>query len=295
MRAILLVSIFCAATAGLDAQDGKIRLWLRGDDFGYTHASNMAMETAFEEGFMSSAGLLVPGPWFSESASMALAHPDWNVGVHLTISSEWNVLRWRPVSPISEVPSLVASDGYLYTSGYRASSATPRPDDLRAFHEPNLVEVEKEFRAQVERAKAAGLNIQYVDCHMGMACREEILPITRKIAAENCIPIAGSQSFPGMRNISLAWDQRTPAEGRRLLEAELRKLTPGLWMYVAHPAVDTPELRAVDTDSGERWAHQRSSVLALWTDPDVRKLIDELGIELVGPRDLFDYEACRPR
>jgi hypothetical protein len=66
-------------------------------------------------------------------------------------------------------------------------------------------------------------------------------------------------------------------------------------MYVAHPAVDTAELRAVDTRSGERWAHQRNSVLALWTDPAIRALIDELGIELVGPRDLFDYQACAPR
>ena len=98
-----------------------------------------------------------------------------------------------------------------------------------------------------------------------------------------------------MQRFSLAWDHRTPAEGRRLLEAELRKLTPGLWMYVAHPAADTPERHAVDTNSSGRWARQRSSVLALWADPQIRNLIGELGIELVGPRDLFDYQACTPR
>lgn len=290
MRALILLLLFCSA---LSAQDGKIRLWLRGDDFGYTHASNMAMEQAFNQGFMSSGSLLVPGPWFAESAAMAKANPDWSVGVHLAITSEWDVLRWRPISPISEVPSLVATDGYLHTSGYRPGPADPA--GLRATHLPNLSEVEKEFRAQIARAKAYGVQVTYVDCHMGMACRDEILPTTRKLAADNCIPIAGSQSFPEMQNISLEWDERTPAEGRRLLEAELRKLTPGLWMYVAHPAADTPELRAVDTRSGERWARQRSSVLALWTDPAIRKLIDELGIELVGPRDLFDYQACAPK
>ena len=108
MRAIVLLILLCSAAS---AQDGKIRLWLRGDDFGYTHASNVAMQKAFEEGFMSSASLLVPGPWFAETAAMAKANPGWNVGVHLTITSEWNVLRWRPVSPISAVPSLVAPDG----------------------------------------------------------------------------------------------------------------------------------------------------------------------------------------
>lgn len=290
MRALSLLLLLCSAAS---AQDGKIRLWLRGDDFGYTHASNMAMQKAFEQGFMSSASLLVPGPWFSESAALAVAHPDWNAGVHLTITAEWNVLRWRPVSSISEVPSLVAADGYLYTSGYRPGPADPT--GLRATHLPNLAEVEKEFRAQVERAESMGVNVAYVDCHMGMACREDMLPITLKLAAENCIPIAGRQSFPGMQNFSLDWNERTPEEGRRLFEAQLRSLTPGLWMFVDHPAVDSPELRAVDTNSGERWARQRSSVLAIWTDPEIRKRIDELGIELVGPRDLFDYQACKPR
>ena len=291
MRAIVLLILLCSAAS---AQDGKIRLWLRGDDFGYTHASNVAMQKAFEEGFMSSASLLVPGPWFAETAAMAKANPDWSVGVHLTITSEWNVLRWRPVSPISAVPSLVAPDGYLHTSGYRPNP-NPDPSGLRANHLPDLAEVDLEFRAQIARAKSLGLNVAYVDCHMGMACREDILPITRKIAAENCIPIAGRQSFPALQNISLEWDQRTPEEGRRLFEAELRKLTPGLWMYVDHPAADSLELRAVDTNSGERWARERSSVLGLWTDPQIRKLISQLGIELVGPRDVFDYAACKPK
>jgi predicted glycoside hydrolase/deacetylase ChbG (UPF0249 family) len=288
----LLVACICTPAW---AQDGKIRLWLRGDDFGYTHASNVAMEKTFNEGIMTSASLLMPGPWASESAALAVANPDWSIGVHLTITSEWNVLRWRPVSPISEVPSLVAPDGYLWGNGYRPGPADPDLTSLRATHRPNPAEVEKEFRAQIERAKTLGLNVEYVDCHMDMACREELLPITRKLAAENCIPIAGRQSFPQMQNFGLDWDERTPAEGRRLLTAQLRKLTPGLWMYVAHPAADSPELRAVDTESGERWARQRGSVMALWTDPEIRALIDELGIELVGPRDVFDYQACQPQ
>ena len=128
-----------------------------------------------------------------------------------------------------------------------------------------------------------------------MACREEILPITRKLAAGNCTPIAGHQSFPEMRNFGLEWDQRTPEESRRLFGAKLRGLTPGLWMYVDHPAADSPELRVVDTNSGKRWARERSSVLTIRTDLRMRALIDELGISLVGPHDVFDYQACAPK
>ncbi len=75
------------------AQDDKIRLWLRGDDFGYTHASNVAMEMAFNKGIMTSASLLIPGPWASESAAMAVANLNWSIGIHLTITSERNVPR----------------------------------------------------------------------------------------------------------------------------------------------------------------------------------------------------------
>jgi predicted glycoside hydrolase/deacetylase ChbG (UPF0249 family) len=140
------------------------------------------MEKAFNEGLMTSANLLIPGPWASESAAMAVANPDWSVGIHLTITSEWNVLRWRPVSPIIEVPSLVALDGYLWGNGYRPGPADTDLTSLRATHLPDPDEVKREFRSQIERAKALGLNVEYLDCHMGMACREELLPITRKLA-----------------------------------------------------------------------------------------------------------------
>lgn len=295
MRRFVLLFAVLSAALPLRAQDSTIRLWLRGDDFGYTHASNVAMEAAFNKGHMTSASVLVPGPWFAETAAMAVVNPDWSIGIHLTITSEWNVLRWRPVSPIGEVPSLVAPDGYLWGSGYRPGRGDPELTSPRANHFPEPAEVEKEFRAQIERAKAMGVRVEYVDCHMGIACRESLLPITRKLAAENCIPIAGRQSFPELGRVRINWDERTLAEGRRLLSDELRRLQPGLWMYVAHPAADSPELRSVDTVTGDRWARQRSAVTALWSDPGIRALIDELGIELVGPRDLFDYDACEPK
>lgn len=123
MHRLFLCFLAVCIAAPTWAQDDKIRLWLSGDDFGYTHASNVAMEKAFNEGLMTSASLLIPGPWASESAAMAAANPDWSVGIHLTITSEWNVLRWRPVSPIGEVPSLVAPDGYLWGNGYRPGPA----------------------------------------------------------------------------------------------------------------------------------------------------------------------------
>ncbi len=289
-----VVALLLLATAVAGAAE-PIRLIIRGDDFGYSHASNMALEPAFE-GVMTSASLLVPGPWFSETVRLVRQHPEWSVGVHLTLTSEWNTLRWRPVSPISAVPSLVAPDGYLWGFGYdRPLPADRRPNDSPwATHKPDLGEVEREFRAQIERALAAGLELDYIDCHMGLACREEILPITRRLAKEFCLGIS-SAGFFGEQRMRPDYPNRTPPGVKQGLLSALQSLTPGLHLYVGHPAADTPELRAVDTGDGETWALQRSSVLAAWTDPDVQAAIEELGIELVSVGELFDQGSCSPR
>ena len=100
--------------------------------------------------------------------------------------SRMECLALAPVSPISAAPSLVAPASCLCTSGCRPGSADPA--GLRATHMLNLAEVEREFRAQIARAKSSGLDIKYVDCQMGMACREQILPITRKIRSRPLHP-----------------------------------------------------------------------------------------------------------
>lgn len=287
---LCLAGTFCLSAAE------PIRLVVRGDDFGYSHASNLALEPAFERGIMTSASVLVPGPWFAETARIVKRHPEWSVGVHLTLTSEWNVLRWRPVSPIDQVPSLVAADGYLWGFGYgRPKPADRRPDDSPwAEHTPNLEEVEREFRAQIDRALAMGVPIDYVDCHMGLACREEILPVTKKLAKEYCLGISSAMQF-SERRMSPDYPDDTPEGIKSGLLAALRALQPGLHLYVGHPAQDTPELRSLDTGDGERWALRRSSVLRAWTDPDVQREIEKLGIELTPIGALFDKESCRPR
>lgn len=287
------VFLFLLATTTLVAQE-PIRLIVRGDDFGYSRASNPAMEQAFDDGIMTSASVLVPGPWFAETAAMLRTRPERSAGVHLTITSEWNRLRWRPVLPISEVPSLVAPDGYLWGFGYSG----PKPEDWPADgapwaeHAPDPAEAEREFRAQIERALSLGVRLDYVDCHMGMACREELLPITRKLAAEYCLGVSGAGSLNEKR-AQPDYPDDTPEGILTGLVEMLENLTPGLWLYVGHPAVDTPELRAVDTNSGERWALRRSSVLAAWTSPQVRAVIERRGIELVSYRELTADQPCR--
>jgi len=212
------------ASALLAQSHDAIRVIVRGDDFGYTHASNMAMAPAFEKGIMTSASVLTPGPWFAETARMLRERPEWSAGVHLTITSEWNTLRWPPVSPAGAVPSLVAPDGFLWAFGYRS----PKPADWQpdaapwAEHTPDPDDVEREFRAQIDRALALGVRLDYIDCHMGMACREDLMPITRKLAKEYCLGISSVGMF-GEQRFSAKGATNTPEAIHRLRTAPKRR------------------------------------------------------------------------
>lgn len=272
----------------------RIQLIVRGDDFGTTHASNMALQEAFADGIMTSASLLVPGPWFRETAALVRDHPEWRVGVHLTITSEFNRLRWAPVLPAPEVATLVAPDGAMYGGGYFADD--PGLTNAHRAHwasaPPDPLEVERELRAQIRLAQEQGIRVDYVDCHMGMACRE-LLPVVQRIAEELCLPIP-EQGLLGERDVNLEDAAYTEGEGKDALRAMLESLTPGLWRYIGHPAHDTPELRAVDSEWGPRLAAQRATTHRVWRDPDIRKVIARRGIELVSVADVWDYEACAP-
>lgn len=290
---VLLAVVSAAGRASAQQGVGAIRLIVRGDDFGYTHASNLAMEQAFAAGFMTSASLLVPAPWFAEAAAVAKHRPEWSLGVHLAVTSEWNRLRWGPLA--TAVPSLVAPDGRFWGSGYGRPPPSDWPADSApwARHLPDPEEVEAEFRAQIRHALRAGLRLDYIDCHMGLACRDELLPITERLAQEYCLTIS-SVRLHGERRFAPKYPDDNDDEGVKtaLLDA-LAALEPGLHLYVGHPAVRSPELRAVDSERGEYWYRRRGAVLKAWTDPEVLDLVKGRGIELVPMRD-FAPSDCSP-
>src|SRR6478672_6553918 len=161
---VLLASLFASIAFGQPTPpvnvygDDKIRLVVRADDFGFSHASNMALEKILEQGTITSAGVIVNTGWLDETVEILKKHPEVSVGVHVCLNSEWQPYKWGPVLPAKEVPSLVDEWGHFF--GTRK--------DLLA-HEPNPDEVEKEIRAQVELAMRKGLKISYLDHHMSAA------------------------------------------------------------------------------------------------------------------------------
>jgi len=126
---------------------------------------------------------MVPCPWLTEVAAYAKNHPDADLGLHLTLSSEWKSYRWGSVAPRDQVPSLFDSSGYLWPETELAASNI-KPG-----------EAEREIRAQIERAIAMGIHPTHLDSHMGVLfARPELFAVYAKVAREYKLPFLAVQS-----------------------------------------------------------------------------------------------------
>jgi predicted glycoside hydrolase/deacetylase ChbG (UPF0249 family) len=130
---------------------GARLLIVNADDFGMCHAENRATVAGLEAGIYTSSTIMVPCPWFAEAAAFARRRPEADLGVHLTQTSEWEAFKWGPVAGRSAVPTLVDERGHFYR------------DVESVYRHATLDEVERECRAQIEQALAAGIDVSHID------------------------------------------------------------------------------------------------------------------------------------
>ena len=262
-------------------------LIIHADDLGMAHSVNRATFQALERGWVTSASILVPCPWFPEVARFARAHPEADLGIHLALNSEWTTLRWGPVSPVDAVPSLLDTDGY-FPLLETAVAQRARPE-----------EAERELRAQVERARAAGIPFTHFDSHMGaLYGTAGLLDVYRRLADEYRVPLrwARSQPPPAGGKVPLekilldrvvAVDPGVdPNAWRSTYEGLLAPLPPGVYEMIVHLADSDEEMWGATADHPDWGAAWRRYDLDLVRSPEFRAFLKAQGFVLVGWKDL---------
>lgn len=295
---VVVISFFTLLNSSVLAApvipDDEIWLLVRGDDIGFCHGANLAFEESYKHGILTSAEVMVPPPWFNEAAKILNENPGLDVGVHLTLTSEWLIYRWGPVIPVNETgPGFVDEEGYFY---YRTSPNHQYDkifDSPYSFLEsnPKLDEVERELRAQIELAMKKIPNITHVSCHMGAArATPELRELVGKLAYEYGL-IPDWEFRECMQSTGNIFSV-PPEEKESVLVSILENLEPGLWYFTCHPCLNTPETQAITSPAGDpdiRMALHRDAVAKAIISERVKQIIKEKNIKLVNHRDLIEY------
>jgi predicted glycoside hydrolase/deacetylase ChbG (UPF0249 family) len=269
--------------SGHPASSKPIYLIIRTDDAGMTHSVNLGLEKLIESGLPVSVSVMFPTPWYQETVEILKRYPAVSVGIHLTLNSEWKNYRWGPVLGRSAVPTLVDRDGFFF----------PSSDDLYK-NNPDLGQVERELRAQIERAKGSGLRIDYVDYHMGTAFRNPaFLAITERLAAEFGLAMSGYFGETSHDPQYSAPPQNKPDS----LVAMVARLNPPLNLVVTHVGIDNHELGAlVDMNVSfplpEMSKHRQGELDAL-TSPRFRQALAARDIKLITYRELIAMHGLK--
>jgi len=269
--------------------DAKL-LIVHADDLGMAHSVNMASIKALETGLVSSASIMIPCSWLPEIAAYARSHPEADLGLHLTLTSEWSLYRWGPVLAKERVPSLLDSDGYFYSTETEAA----------AHLDPK--EAEAEIRAQIARARALGIQPTHLDSHMGTLYQNQALFETLfRVARENKLLIRVSREWFGRApflpsllgpddvvvNGVISIEPSVTAEGwsKYYIDA-IKNLQPGITEMIVHLAYDNEEMRGVAFDHPNWGSEWRQRDFQFVTSDAFRKLLQENDVKLVTWREV---------
>jgi chitin disaccharide deacetylase len=280
MKKLIPVSLLLFVITMVNAQQNTIRLLVRGDDMGFSHSANEALIKCYQSGIETSIEVLVASPWFPEAVKMLKQNPGVDIGIHLDLTSEWDNVKWRP---LSDCPSLKDSNGYFYPMVWPNKNY---PGKSISENKWTMEDVEKEFRAQIELAQRSLPNISHISSHMNCTnISPEVAALTKRLAKEYHIPVEPEADHQGM--IGYDGPHGTAEEKIQSFINMLNKLQPGkTYVFVDHPGIDNPELKAVHHIGYENVAEDRQGVTDLFTNEKVKALIKSKGIQLIGYRDL---------
>ena len=286
---------------GYDQRDRVVII--HADDVGMCQATLPALTDLLDAGLISSAATMVPCSWFPAVAAVCRGHGDVDMGVHLTLTCEYRSYRWGPISTCQPASGLMDEEGYLHfdNGGVQTHAASET--------------AAREMAAQVARARAAGIDVTHIDTHQLSAYHPKFLAAYTSLAVDNGLPLlllrldavrwqalgqtlgilidletarlleqAGrdleAQGVPLLDHITglpLDRPEDRVAQARQIFES----LPPGLTHLVLHPAVDTPELRAIAPNWPGRVADYQA-----FTSPELRQFVRRSGLQIIGYREL---------
>jgi len=268
---------------------GAKLLIIHADDLAVAHAQDMASFEALNRGAVSSASVMVPCPWLTEVADYAKGHPDADLGLHLTLTSEWKTYKWGPTAPRDQVPSLLDPQGYLFS------------DTGEAVRHIKPEEAEREVRAQVETALKMGIRPTHLDSHMAVLfANPALLAVLVNVAHDYHLPFL-ILKIPGvppdmyaalkptdviLDHVFMAVPPIKPDEWLSYYTHILRTMPPGVSELIVHLAYDDAEMQAVTVDHpdyGSAWRQRDFNVV---TSAEFRKALEEYHITVVTWREL---------
>jgi len=280
---ILIGGAFVSKGFAQQTDSNLPRLLVRLDDIGMNHSVNMAMLKAAQTGMPLSASVQFACPWYQEAVEILKQYPNVTVGVHLTLTSEWKNYRWGPVTGRTAVPSLVDVNGYF-------------PQSTREFAKSGykLSEIETELSAQIERAKASGLKITYIDPHMGiMLSTPELRALTEKLAHKYKLAIStlSSVTYFG-ETYKEMWGEPIATKKEAFL-AYVSNLNPDKPnMMVLHTATPSPEMDVlVDMNSNMMNSKDGKPLTSVHRQTELNALLSPEFAAMIGKKfKLINYD-----
>ena len=269
-------------------RDSKL-LIVHADDLAVAHSEDAASFDALDRHAATSASIMVPCPWLTEVAAYAKAHPDADLGLHLTLTAEWKTDRWGPIESKDKVPSLLDPDGYLW------------PEVAPALQHIKAEDAEREIRAQVEHAISVGIHPTHLDSHMGVLfSRPDLTAAYIKVAHDYKLPFlamltpdapANMKSMLSDKDVLLdavviANPSVKPEHWKEFYLDAIKNLKSGLTEFIVHLAHDDAESQAVMVDHPDYGAAWRQRDYDVITGPEFKKAIEDNHVILVQWKDL---------
>jgi predicted glycoside hydrolase/deacetylase ChbG (UPF0249 family) len=277
--------------------DSKV-VMLHADDIGMCSEANEAVIPYLLNDQIQSAAAMVPCPWFNDIADWYKKHPEMDIGLHLTLTSEWKNYRWGPVSNPSNVPELIDPEGYMWRGVIDVASRAP------------VTTVEKEVRAQIERAYERGIKPGHIDTHMGtLYSKVEYAEAFFKVAMEYGIPAnvieftpdrvqkfrkqgypitarliesGRKYTLPKLDDFSSVPDGKNYQNKKETFFDLIQNLEPGITEIIFHPSIKTEGLKKI-TNSWQ----QRVWEAKMFSDPEVIQFLKNEGIIFTNWKEMM--------